>query len=67
MRRQNYSKIQFVFPITKPNKIPSSTNKILSMGLSSLLIISESLPFFDNIKSNGLLDTINKLIQNNEK
>jgi len=59
---RKYSKIQFIFPIMKQNtekKIPFN-NKLFSLGVSTLLIISESLPFFDNIKSNGILDILKK-------
>lgn len=33
----------------------SNLNKYITFGTGSLLAISESLPFFDNIKGNGLL------------
>ncbi len=68
MRR--YSKIQLIFPVMKQQleqKSPNNNkdlNKIFSVGLSTLLIISESLPFFDNVKSNGILDIL-KNVSNN--
>lgn len=65
-----YSKIQLIFPIakeiTKSNSSINSSrnfssNKIFSVGISTLLVISESLPFFDNIKSNGILDILKNI------
>lgn len=50
-----------VFPVLV-NKIMSlSSEKLVSIGLSSLLIISEALPFFDDVKSNGILDILRNL------
>ena len=39
----------------------SNFNKYISFVFGSILAISESLPFFDNIKGNGLLHTLNSI------
>lgn len=65
---RKYNKVQFIFPTMKPNTINQGNqannkdkHKYFSAILSSFLIISESLPFMDNIKSNGILDVLKNI------
>jgi hypothetical protein len=45
--------------ITEPPK--SNTSKYISFTLGTLLTISESLPFFKDVKPNGILDSFLKM------
>ena len=73
MRRRLIQPIKIIIQQHKPNanSKPSNNNndtkyKFITITVSSLLAISESLPFISNIKSNGLIDIlrdINKTVK----
>lgn len=45
--------------LTEPPK--SNTSKYISFALGTMLSISETLPFFKDVKANGILDSFLKL------
>jgi hypothetical protein len=46
---------------------PVSTKGVASMVLGTSLIMSEMLPFVDNVKSNGIMHSVYKFIKNEIK
>lgn len=57
MRKVTKHIYQFTINGMQQKEAPKSKNKIL-VGISSLLAISETLPFLTDLKSNGIIDTI---------
>lgn len=50
-----------------PPPPPVSTKGVASMVLGTSLIMSEMLPFVDNVKSNGIMHSVYKFIKNEIK
>lgn len=59
IKDQSNSKVPPIDSITK--------YKLISVGLSGLLAISESLPFMSDIKSNGLIHIIQHILKEQSK
>lgn len=72
MRRYGPINIRILFPNQSNAKNNTEThhmemNKYVAFVSGTLLAISESLPFFDNVNSNGLLHAASGIMKNTNK
>ena len=72
MRRYGPINIRILFPNQLNAKNNTEThhteiNKYVAFISGTLLAISESLPFFDNVNSNGLLHGVSSIMKHKDK